>query len=122
MLIDWDALPSAPGMRPGAVRKAIAAEKMSAVRVATAPDASFDGSLHRHDNEQILVMVAGELELKVDDDVFTARPGDMVFFPAGSWHGAIGVGPDGAEYYELFAPARIDQLPGWVGPAPLEYR
>lgn len=121
MLIDWDALPESAGMRQGSTRKAISGEKISSVRVTTAADAVFDGSLHWHDNEQILVMVEGSVTLRIDDEVFDATPGDLVFFPAGSRHGAIGVGPEGCVYYELFAPARPDQLPGWVGPSPLRF-
>ncbi len=50
-----------------------------------------------------------------------ANPGDLIFFPAGSRHAAIGVGPEGAVYYEIFAPARPDQLPGWVGSSVLRF-
>jgi quercetin dioxygenase-like cupin family protein len=122
VLIAWEQIPVAAGMRPGSTRQAVSAEQMSAVRVITSPDAVFDGRVHRHDNEQILVVVEGEVELVVDDDRFTARVGDFVFFPPGSWHGAVGVGPDGAVYYELFAPPRLDQLPGWIGPTALELK
>lgn len=121
MLIDWDGIPAAPGMRAGAVRKAMCAERMSAVRVTTDASAKFDGRLHHHEHEQILIMLKGEIHLKVGEEEITARPGDMVFFPPGVWHGAVGVGPDGAEYYEIFSPARTDQLPGWVGPSILRY-
>lgn len=121
MLIDWDALPKLEGMRKGAERAAICAEQMSAVRVTTAADAEFDGTTHWHDNEQFLVMVAGMIRLKIDDEEFEARPGDLVFFPPGSRHAAIGVGPEGAVYYEIFAPARTDQLPGWIGKSILKF-
>ena len=36
-------------------------------------------------------------------------------------HAAVGVGKEGAVYYELFAPARPDQLPGWVGSSILRF-
>ena len=121
MKIDWERLPAAAGMRAGSTRKAICGEKMSAVLVTTTPEAKFDGKLHSHDNEQMLIMVSGSVTLKVDDNVFDVHAGDLVFFPAGSMHGAIGVGPEGCVYYELFAPARPDQLPGWIGPTVLRY-
>lgn len=121
MKIDWTLLPSAPGMRAGSERKAICGEKMSAVRVTTAPDTKFDGKAHSHDNEQILIMIAGSVTLSIDGVQFEAHPGDLVFFPPGSMHCAVGVGKEGAVYYELFAPARADQLPGWIGPSVLQY-
>jgi mannose-6-phosphate isomerase-like protein (cupin superfamily) len=121
MLIEWETLPEVRGMRSGSNRKGICGEKMSAVRVVTEPDAVFDGRTHWHDNEQMLIMISGAATLKIDDQIVEARPGDLVFFPAGSRHGAVGVGPEGCVYYELFAPARADQLPGWVGPSVLRF-
>lgn len=121
MLINWDALPSGPGMRAGAERKAIAAERLSAVRVVTMANAHFDGRTHHHEHEQLFILLKGEARLQIGEETVTAKPGDMVFFPSGVRHGLIGVGPEGAEYYEIFAPARTDQLPGWIGPSIINY-
>jgi quercetin dioxygenase-like cupin family protein len=121
MRIDWDTVPVMAGMRPGSTRQAIAAERLSAVRVTTSPDAVFDGQAHRHDNEQLLIVISGRVRLSVDDATFWAEPGDLVVFPPGSWHAAIEVGPGGAEYFEVFSPPRLDQLPGWVGRSALEF-
>lgn len=121
MKIDWDTLPTAHGMRHGSTRKAICAEKISAVRVVTETDAQFDGKTHYHHNEQILVMISGRVTLTVNGKTFDAVSGDLVFFPAGSSHATIAVGAEGCVYYEIFAPARPDQLPGWVGASVLKY-
>lgn len=121
MLINWNKLPKVQGMRAGTSRSAICAEKISAVFVETAPDADFDGKTHWHDNEQLLVMVSGMIRLRIDDKEIEAHSGDMVFFPPGSSHAAVGVGSEGAVYYEIFAPARPDQLPGWIGPSILRF-
>jgi quercetin dioxygenase-like cupin family protein len=121
MLIDWGKIPVAAGMRAGSDRQGICAEKMSAVRVVTTPDAVFDGQTHWHDNEQMLVMISGMVRLVVDGREFEAHPGDLVFFPPGSRHAAVGVGSEGAVYYEIFSPARTDQLPGWVGKSILRF-
>jgi len=122
MRIDWSTVPLMPGMRAGAERRAVAAERISVVRVTTSSDASFDDRVHRHEHEQWLLMLHGRLELEVEGDRFEVGPGDLVLFPSGSWHGAVGIGPDGAEYYEFFSPPRYDQLPGYAGPSPLEFR
>ena len=78
-------------MRAGSERQGICADKMSAVRVVTSPDAKFDGTTHWHDNEQILIMISGLVRLVVDGREFEAHPGDLVFFPPGSRHAATGV-------------------------------
>ncbi|HEY8583490.1 MAG TPA: cupin domain-containing protein [Capillimicrobium sp.] len=121
MRIDWSTIPQAPGMRPGATRQWVAGEQVSLTRVVTAPDAVFDGRLHRHDHEQWLVMLAGELTLRIDGEQFAVTTGDLVIFPSRCVHGAVAVGPEGAEYLEWFAPARYDGLPGWVARSPLEW-
>jgi quercetin dioxygenase-like cupin family protein len=121
MLVDWDSLPEIVGMRAGSRRRGICGAKMSAVRVVTDADAEFDGKTHWHDNEQMLIMVSGSVRLRIDDKEMEAKAGDLVFFPAGSRHAAVGVGSEGCVYYELFSPARPDQLPGWVGPSVLRF-
>lgn len=108
-------------MRAGSRRKGICGAKISAVRVVTGADAEFDGKTHWHENEQILVMISGTVRLVIDGKEVEAKAGDLVFFPAGSRHAAIGVGPEGCVYYEIFSPARPDQLPGWVGPSVLRF-
>ncbi|MCK6449288.1 MAG: cupin domain-containing protein [Alphaproteobacteria bacterium] len=121
MLIDWEKVPVVAGMRAGSTRRGVCGDKMSAVLVTTTPDAKFDGKTHWHDNEQMLIVVSGSITLKIDDRTVEAKPGDLVFFPPGCRHAAIGVGPEGCVYYELFAPARPDQLPGWVGRSVLRF-
>ncbi|WP_366511727.1 cupin domain-containing protein [Mesorhizobium sp.] len=59
---------------------------------------------HWHDNEQILVTVSGMCKLTIDGNIFDAHPGDLLFFPAGPRHCAIGTGPEGCVYYKIFAP------------------
>jgi quercetin dioxygenase-like cupin family protein len=121
MIIDWGSIPEAAGMRAGAARRTVAGERSSVTHVVTASTASFDGRVHRHDHEQWLVMLEGRLELLADGDRYWVVPGDVVIFRRNTWHGAVGVGEEGARYLEIFAPARIDQLPGYVGGAALEW-
>lgn len=119
MLVNFESLPVAAGMRPGSTRVAIAGDRISAVKVTTTADALFDGSLHRHANEQILVVIEGSVDIECDAEQYTVKARELAFFPSGSLHGAVGVGPEGAVYYELFAPPRHDQLPGFLGASPL---
>ena len=121
MLIDWNKFPKVNTARAGATRHAMSGEKISAVRITCPADAICNLRHHHHDNEQLLVIIRGEINFRVDENNFTAKAGDMVFVPAGAVHGATGVGPEGCEYYEIFAPARPDQLPGWIGPSIMNY-
>lgn len=121
MKIDWTKLPEGSGMRAGQTRKGICGGLISAVRMTAAGDVQFDGKCHWHAQEQIVVVTEGEMRFVIDGTECTALAGEMVFFPAGSRHAAIGTGPEGALYYEIFAPARPDMLPGWTGPSPLRF-
>src|SRR5260221_568347 len=109
-------------MRAGASRRVVSGQHSSVVRVVTEPAAPFDGEQHRHVNEQWLVVIRRPLRGVCDDREVDVEAGDLVFFPANSWHAAIGVGPDGCEYLELSAPPRLDLLPGGLMPSPMEFR
>jgi len=122
MRIEWSEVPVLPGMRTGSTRQGVAGEKLSVVRVIVAADSSFKKSaLHTHGNEQLLIVQSGSLELEVDGERYWVRAGDLAVFPIGSVHGAVGVGNEGAEYYEIFSPPRYDQLPGYFGSSPLQF-
>lgn len=121
MKIDWNVLPEMGLALPGVTRKAICAPKMSAVLVEVAAGTDFQSKTHWHDNEQMLVMISGTCRFEIDGETIEAHPGELVFFPSGSRHSAVGVGSEGCAYIEFFAPARPDQLPGWVGESVLRF-
>ncbi|HXM54158.1 MAG TPA: cupin domain-containing protein [Candidatus Dormibacteraeota bacterium] len=120
--MNWDRAPQAIAMRAGADRQVVSGQHSSVVRVVTEPSAPFDGEQHRHANEQWLVVIRGRLRVSCEDQEMDVHPGELVFFPANSWHAAIGVGPDGCEYLEVSAPPRFDLLPGAMVPSPMEFR
>ena len=121
-MVNWDRAPQAIAMRAGADRQVVSGQHSSVVRVVTEPGARFDGEQHRHVNEQWLIVIRGRLRVSCGDQEMDVRPGELVFFPANSWHAAIGVGPDGCEYLEVSAPPRLDLLPGALVPSPMEFR
>jgi mannose-6-phosphate isomerase-like protein (cupin superfamily) len=122
MLVNWRQAPSAYSMRAGATRTVVSGQHSSLVRAVTEPTATFDGEQHRHDNEQWLVVLRGQLRVVCDDREMELEAADVAFFPANSWHAALGVGQEGCEYLELSAPPRLDLLPGALTPSPLEFR
>lgn len=49
-----------------------------------------EGGLHRQPNhEELLVVIEGEGEFRVGDEVRSVRPGDFVFVPRNAVHGTI---------------------------------
>lgn len=118
----WEDVPLAPGLRPGASRQAVAGQRLSVVRARIDTDATFDETLHAHEHEQMLLMVSGRLELQIEEARAWLLPGEFAYFPSGAYHGAVGVGDEGAEYFEIFSPPRIDQLIGYIGPSALTFR
>lgn len=121
MLIDWEKMMPAESLRAGAVRRFATGQQISVVYVETDPQAQFDGRPHRHPHEQWVVVTAGLLRMARDGSRFELSEGAVAFFPANSWHAAVGVGPAGARYLEFSAPPRLDLLPDSLVPNALEF-
>ena len=62
---------------------------------------------HRHENEQLGVMVAGSMRFRIGEQTRELRPGDVWNIPANVPH-EVHTGPDGAVVAEVFAPRRDD--------------
>ena len=72
---------------------------------------------HRHENEQVGILLSGSLTFRIGDETRELAPGGTWSIPADVPH-EVTTGPDGAVAAEVFAPARTD----WnalerVGPA-----
>jgi quercetin dioxygenase-like cupin family protein len=65
---------------------------------------------HRHDNEQIGVMIAGSMRFRIGAESREVGPGDTWCIPGGVPH-QVDVGADGALVAECFTPVRAD----WAG-------
>jgi unsaturated pyranuronate lyase len=76
---------------------------------------------HRHPQEQLGVVVRGELDLSIAGDTRRRRPGDLWVIPADVPH-SVEVGPEGCTAIESFAPTRADweALPR-VDPRPADW-
>jgi quercetin dioxygenase-like cupin family protein len=60
---------------------------------------------HHHAEQQIAIMVAGELTFTVGAETRTLRPGDCAVIPAHVPHGGV-AGPEGATVIDVFSPPR----------------
>ena len=72
---------------------------------------------HRHENEQVGVLVSGRLEFRIGDETRRVEPGGTWCIPADVPH-EVRTGSEGAVAVEVFAPARAD----WAALERLEAR
>jgi uncharacterized cupin superfamily protein len=103
-VIDWSAL------------KFTASRSGARVQVFDAPTATLDrfhghistlnpgqntGALHRHPQEELIVIKEGTLEVNIDGRKQTVGAGSMVFFSANENENMTNVGPTPATYYVI---------------------
>ena len=62
---------------------------------------------HRHDNEQLGMVIEGTLTFPIDDETRELGPGGSWCIPSGAAH-HVNVGPDGAMVIDVFTPTRSD--------------
>jgi len=70
---------------------------------------------HRHDHEQLGMVLQGSVEFRVGEEKRTLGPGGTWRIPSNVPH-EVNVGPEGAVVIDVFAPVRRDW--GDVEPAP----
>ena len=62
---------------------------------------------HRHDNEQLGVLIRGSMQFRIGAESRDVGPGDTWRIPGGVPH-QVTAGPDGALAVECFTPMRAD--------------
>ncbi len=96
------AMPPAQAQLPGTTRTDLQRHDLSVpgreviqVRVDIAPGAT--APRHSHPGEEIVYMIEGELEYRLDGrPPVTLQPGQVLFIPAGDVHAVTNVGPGNA--------------------------
>ena len=63
--------------------------------------------VHSHPHEQVVSVVAGELELTIDGEARRVSPGDTYIIPGGVEHGAR-TGDTPVRVLDIFSPVRED--------------
>lgn len=81
--------------------------------------------LHRHDVDEVVVIVDGSGTYRLDGEEVTVGPGDVVFIPAGSAHGTVNTGPKPLHLHAVFPARQVvmemlerNPAPGTEGAAP----
>jgi quercetin dioxygenase-like cupin family protein len=85
--------------------RAIQGERMTLAIVELEPNAYVPE--HRHENEQLGIVLAGAMKFRVDDETRELGPGGTWNIPANVPHEAT-AGPEGAVVIDVFAPTRSD--------------
>jgi mannose-6-phosphate isomerase-like protein (cupin superfamily) len=68
-----------------------------------------NGSLHKHSKaDNVYIVKSGEGLLRIEDETFTIRAGQVVFIPAGKRHQLSNVSDKTFEIFEIYAPAGKD--------------
>ena len=98
-------------------------ERITLAVVELAPDSIVPG--HRHENEQLGVVITGSVTFRIGDETRELGPGGTWRIPSYVDHG-VTVGPLGAVVIDIFAPVRSEwgelpthppEPPAWPRPA-----
>ena len=89
----------------GVVGRVVAGAQSTLAVIELAPDAVVPE--HRHENEQLGVLVAGSMTFRIGGESRELGVGGTWRIPADTPHD-VRVGPEGAVVVESFAPARAD--------------
>lgn len=104
-LVDFDDLERIDVWGETVKARALHGERVTIALVELAPDAVVPE--HRHDNEQMGVVITGQMTFTIDGETRTLGVGGTWQIPSGRPHDAV-AGPDGALVVDVFAPARHD--------------
>ena len=88
---------------PGIIVRPVWGEKIMMMLVDIAPNAEVP--LHSHPHEQAGIVIEGELELGIGNEVRTVGPGVMYIIPGNIEHYARSLGPP-AKVLDIFSPVR----------------
>ncbi len=111
--INWDNVPAAqmPSESGTVVRQFINGQTMTVARISFTNGAAT--LAHSHDNEQISLVISGEMEFMVEGETTIVRAGELIHLPSNSWHGAKANAE--SVLLDMFSPPRAD----W-GPPPTQ--
>jgi quercetin dioxygenase-like cupin family protein len=88
---------------PGLAFRPVSTDTVMTNFVTFEPDAP--APMHHHVEEQIAIVLAGELSFTVGDESRVMRAGDCVVIPPNVRHGGA-AGPEGCQVLDVFTPPR----------------
>jgi quercetin dioxygenase-like cupin family protein len=111
----WDEFPTVEYV-PGVLRQAVSGEKVMMTRIVYRGGAVIPE--HRHEAEQIMLVVSGRLWAKVGSEEAEVGPGALMVIGSNVVHAFRQLGDEDVVFYECFAPIRLEYLVGFKGPDP----
>jgi quercetin dioxygenase-like cupin family protein len=103
---DWTSVP-VEQLEGGIQRQMIVGEKVMICRLRFAPHVVTPA--HDHPHEQMTLVERGRVLFTIGDQQRTAKAGDVLHFPSGTWHGAT-VLDEEVILVDIFSPIREDFL------------
>ena len=91
---------------PGDFVWSVTGRDVQVIRAEVAPGTDF--GLHSHQQEQIICVLAGQLEFTVDGETRIVGPGQVIHAPSGVEHGGRAVSDDPVITLEAFSPPRVN--------------
>ncbi len=104
--VAWADVP-AEEVYPGIVRRVLQGDCQTMVRYDYAAGSVFP--VHAHPQEQITVVISGEIEFTINDEPVTLRAGQAALIPANMPHGARVPGTSSVETFNALSPRRDEQ-------------
>jgi quercetin dioxygenase-like cupin family protein len=104
-LVDIDNLPVIEVWGEAVRARRVQGERVTLAVVELAPDSVVPG--HRHDNEQLGMVITGSITFAIGDETRQLGPGGTWRIPSDTPH-QVRVGPAGAVVIDVFTPIRSD--------------
>lgn len=105
--VDWNQLAWQP-VRPGIERKTFGSEHVTLALHRLMP--GHEPRPHSHANEQVVYILAGQIDFHVADSVVRLGPGGVLLVPPNVMHHGVVVGDEPVLNLDVFTPARPDYL------------
>ncbi len=105
--VDWSALEWQP-VRRGIERKAFGSDHVTLALHRLMP--GHEPRPHEHPNEQVMYILAGVLDVHVDDRIVRLGPGGLLLIPPNVRHYGVVVGDEPVLNLDVFTPARPEYL------------
>lgn len=90
---------------PGSNSHLVCAKNITVSFITMSPNITT--SLHRHESEQIMIVVDGECDEIVDGKLYHLEKGDVLILPSNTEHGAY-ISDKGCKAIDVFSPPRED--------------
>lgn len=90
---------------PGVTQYLVWGDKIMLSYTPLEPNVSLP--LHNHPQEQLMIVIDGELSFTDGDETRHMKPNDAALFPPNVMHGGT-AGPNGCVFMDIFSPPRED--------------